>query len=474
VTAAFIGPGTVFTASQAGSRYGYALLWAVAFSVFSAVVLQEMAARLGIVTGSGLAQAIEESVRKSWLRVVVLGLVLLAILVGNAAYQTGNILGGAAGVSVLLGSRASQEATLSMPNGQVRSVQPAPYLGGVDGGKGPAVAGELTLPVLDETNPVGAPMVIAGVAWLLIVSGKFELLQKVLTLLVVLMSGTFLIAAVLSHPDGSQIVSGLLPSIPPGSGWLIVSLIGTTVVPYNLFLHASAAAHRWPADSVRKTDDKQHAIKISARGTSLSVGIGGLVTASILIASAQAFHTESAPAGLVGVNDLAIQLRPVLGDWAGWLFGFGLLAAGLTSAITAPIAAAYTAAGCLGWPNELSDWRLKAVASIVLFVGVVFAIFWGSSPREAIILAQAANGLLLPLIAIFLLIIMNRAQTMFRFRNTLGQNVLGVIVIGVVTVIAIRQLDGVRKEIRKRYETNTPAQKYMGRQTQAEISPLDA
>ena len=89
VTAAFIGPGTIITSSRAGARYGFALLWAVVFSVIATAVLQEMAARLGIVRRSGLSDAIRQSFRRPLLRYAALGLVALAITVGNAAYEGG-------------------------------------------------------------------------------------------------------------------------------------------------------------------------------------------------------------------------------------------------------------------------------------------------------------------------------------------------------------------------------------------------
>ena len=139
------------------------------------------------------------------------------------------------------------------------------------------------------------------------------------------------------------------------------------------------------------------------------------------------------------VGDVARQLQPALGGYAVWLLGIGLFAAGLTSAITAPVAAAYAAAGCFGWPNNLSDRRLKCVAIFVLMIGLGFAIALGGSPAEAILLAQVANGLLLPVVAIFLLVILNRVELMHRFRNKVSDNILGGFVVIVVTLIAIRQ-----------------------------------
>ena len=90
VTAAFIGPGTVTTASIAGANYGFALLWALVFSVLATIVLQEMSARLALVTRQGLAQALRNTYRESWLGSASVLLVVAAVGIGNAAYQTGN------------------------------------------------------------------------------------------------------------------------------------------------------------------------------------------------------------------------------------------------------------------------------------------------------------------------------------------------------------------------------------------------
>ena len=101
VTAAFIGPGTVITASMAGASYGYTLIWALVFSVLSTMVLQEMAARLGIVTGRGLGENLHQLVQQKWLRWPLLLLVVSAIVIGNSAYQGGNISGASLGAEAL-------------------------------------------------------------------------------------------------------------------------------------------------------------------------------------------------------------------------------------------------------------------------------------------------------------------------------------------------------------------------------------
>ena len=103
VTAAFIGPGTVTTASVAGARFGYTLLWAIAFSVFAAIVLQEMSARMGLVTRRGLGEALRSTFARTGPRVAVSALVIAAIAVGNGAYQMGNITGASIGLEALTG-----------------------------------------------------------------------------------------------------------------------------------------------------------------------------------------------------------------------------------------------------------------------------------------------------------------------------------------------------------------------------------
>ena len=119
-----------------------------------------------------------------------------------------------------------------------------------------------------------------------------------------------------------------------------------------------------------------------------------------------------------------------------------MFAAGLTSAITAPVAAAYAAAGCFGWPNNLGDWRLRIVAVIVVLAGVIAAIMWGKSPQQAIAVAQVANGLLLPVLAIFILLIANQSKLMSRHVNSKVFNAIAIAMIVVILLLAVRQFKG--------------------------------
>lgn len=383
VAAAFIGPGTVTTATLAGARYGAGLLWALLFSTLATMALQEMAARLGLVTGSGLGEAIRRRFTGTG-RWLVVGLVVAAIGIGNAAYQTGNLLGGALGLEGVVG-------------------------------------GDLRLWVL----------ALGAMAGALLFTGSYRLVERVMVGLVLVMSATFLATAVMVLPAVEAPLAGLLrPQLPDAGALLMaVGLIGTTVVPYNLFLHASAVRERWPEGETE--------LPFARRDLVSSIAVGGLVSMAILLTSAGTLG--GAGTEVTSAADMARALEPILGAWAGTAFGVGLFAAGLTSAITAPLAAAYAVAGALDWPRDLRDPRLRAVWGGVLLIGVGFGVA-GVSPVPAIVFAQAANGILLPTIAVFLLIVVNdRGWMGDRVNGTLA-NVIGGLVVTVAAVLGGRAL----------------------------------
>lgn len=348
VAAAFIGPGTVVTASRAGAEHGCELLWAILLSVFGAIVLQLLAARLGIVNRMGLGEFIRRRLADSvWLRVAIV-LVISAIGIGNATYQSGNLTGAATGLSSLLG-------------------------------------GTVTTWVV----------VLTVVTTTLLSIGDFKWLQASLIGLVCLLSVAFLLTVGVSLPSVSDVLSGLRPHVDADNWVLVVALIGTTIVPYNLFLHSSSAAKNW------ETMELKSALRQARWDTILSIALGGLVTAAILVTASTAFFEQQQKMG--DVSQIAQQLQPVLGRFSGIAFALGLFAAGLTSSITAPLATSFAVAGVMGWKPDASSLRFKGVAFAVVGIGALLATVNGGAPGETILFAQLANGLLLPAIAFLLL-----------------------------------------------------------------------
>jgi manganese transport protein len=377
IAAAFVGPGTVTVCTLAGANYGYSLLWALLLSIFATIILQEMAARLGLITGKGLPEILRSAISNKIIRVTLIVLVLAAIAVGNTAYEAGNLSGGVLGLQTIFGAQW--------------------YF----------------------------PLLLGAIAFGLLFYGNYKVLEKVLISMVVIMGASFIATAIAIGPDFKEVLQGLFkPQINSDNILTIVGLIGTTVVPYNLFLHASLVSEKWnlPSDlsAVRKD-------------TVISVVLGGLVSMAIIIAATALQGTEVA-----GGAALASALEPVYGSWATYVFSLGILAAGITSAITAPLAAAYVVKGCLGWKGNMKSWSFRGVWIFILVTGVLFSSI-GLKPLDIITFAQIANGLLLPIIAILLLWLVNQ-KLLGSFQNKLWQNIMAVIVILIAVILGAKTL----------------------------------
>ena len=387
VSAAFIGPGTVTVCTLAGVNFGFSLLWALLLSIIACIVLQEMAARLGIITQKGLSEVIREELKNPFFRTLAILLIFSAIVLGNAAYEAGNISGAVLGIS---------------------AVFPAEVM---------------------ELGPVELnfySLLIGLLAFLLLFLGNFKLLERVFIALVAVMSLCFIGTAVLAAPNLYDLLKGLFVPSQGSAGILtVIALIGTTVVPYNLFLHASLVSEKW---------QKQEDLKTARKELFWAISLGGLVSMAIVV--------TAAASGISSVNnaaDLAVGLEPVFGSYATWFMGLGLFAAGITSSITAPLAAAYVVKGCLGWKKGLTSGKFKMVWAGVLLLGVIFSSL-GFRPVEVIKFAQVANGILLPVVAVFLFWIVNRTAVMGKYSNTLLQNLLGLLVLGIAVFLGAKSI----------------------------------
>jgi manganese transport protein len=371
ITAAFIGPGTVTSCAAAGAKFGPTLLWALTFSTVATIVLQEAAARLGILSGRDLGSALRDLGGEGARAVAVKALVVGAIVLGCAAYQAGNLLGAAAGAELATG-----------------------------------------------LSPVLLALVFGVVAAVLLALGAPGTVANVLSITVAVMGIAFLVTALGSALDVPAVLRGaFVPAAPEGSGLLVLGLVGTTVVPYNLFLGSSLAVGKQLGEA--------------RFGISLAIGFGGLISMGILLAGIGVPE----PFSFAAVAD---HLAARLGPWASSLFGWGLCAAGLSSAVTAPLAAALTARGLFARGADDPRWtprgsHYRAVWIGVLLVGLGFAL--SSVPRiPAILVAQAFNGVLLPVAAIFLWLAVND-------RRLLGESGLNGrfanVVTGLVVAVAV-------------------------------------
>lgn len=383
VAAAFIGPGTVTACTLAGASFGYALLWALVFATSATIVLQDMAARLGAGAKLGLGEALLQSAPSPAHKTISTLLVFAALAIGNAAYEAGNLAGGAIGLEAVWGE-----------NGPDRRL-----------------------------FVLGLSFIAGG----LLLHGQYKVLERILIVLVLTMSLAFLVAAIIVKPNILDMFAGLRPHIPSGGTLTAIALIGTTIVPYNLFLHASAAKEKWTGSD---------SISDARNDTIFSVGLGGLV--SILILTTAAATMFGSPHSVQNAADLAKSIEPAFGEMGKYLIGTGLLAAGLTSAITAPMATAYVITEL--WPSKSATTQkltFRITSLGVLIVGAAFSIS-GIKPISLILIAQVANGLLLPIIAGFLLYVMNQKALLGEYTNSKASNFAGIIVLLITLGLGLR------------------------------------
>lgn len=380
VAAAFIGPGTLTTCTMVGVQTSYSLLWAMLFAILATIILQEMSARLGFATQSGLGEALNQQFTSGILRYIFIFLVIGAILVGNAAYEAGNISGGVLGFDLIIGGSKWW------------------------------------------------PVVIGIFCFILMYFGKYKWIERILITLVITMSICFLLTAFMVKPNIGAVLSGFIPSFSDDVNYLLIlAVIGTTVVPYNLFLHASTISKKHGSDGSISEIRKENTV---------SIILGGVISILIIITAAS---TSGTVVNVSSAKDLAIQLEPVFGQGSKLLMGIGLMAAGLSSAITAPLAAAYAAKGIFNWQGDERNPKFRMVWILILVIGVLVSIT--DIERVLIIkFAQITNAILLPFIAIYLLYISNSKKILGNYTNGWLSNILGIMVVLITLLLSFRSM----------------------------------
>ena len=384
VAAAFIGPGTITTASVAGATTGITLIWAIVFSVLATVLLQELAVRSALTTDRDLASLIKGFGAGRWWGTPLLLLIILAVGVGNAAYQSGNLSGAGIGLSTALG--------------------------------------------IDSAIVV---LLCAIAAAILIVINRYRWLERILVALVAMMGVLFSALAILLAPLLLVQSEGrLLPDFSTTNLTLVLALIGTTVVPYNLFLHATAARQRWQGCSVGV------ALSGARWESCVAIFFGGVTTVAIVVVAAALVPgtTDQSPLNAV-ISAIEVQLP----GWGAIVLGIGLFAAGLTSAIAAPVAAGWTICGAMGWSVDPDSSSFKIVALTVVLIGSFFALVT-TRPAALIVTAQVTNALLLPLIALVLMMVANSALLPSGYRNSVMLNTLAALVLATMALLAVGKL----------------------------------
>ncbi|NBC58058.1 MAG: divalent metal cation transporter [Bacteroidetes bacterium] len=386
IAAAFIGPGTVSVCALAGIQNGYALIWVMLVSMFLTVFLQELSARMAIVFQKDLIELIKLHFgNKILLKYLVYALIFMAIIFGNAAYEAGNLSGVNIGLQIM---------DYNSFHFKIFGIQ-------------------LNYAIL----------LISFLAFIILHLKSYHYIEKTLMILVGLLSLSFIFSAVITTHHLKDLFNGIFtPAISQKDILLVSALIGTTVVPYNLFLHASLAKQKW------KNDKGIYSMRVD---TFIAVALGILVSICIIITSANVSNK------IDEVSQLGIALEPLYGSFSVYLLGGGYIAAGLTSAVTAPLAAAFVLNTLFDFNYRIESIQFKRLSYAILLIGCIIATL-DFNPINVITAAQIANAIALPVMVIILIWLSKKAFS--ANDNFIPRDLINIIVILICLALSLASL----------------------------------
>lgn len=386
MAASIIGPGTVTTASTQGASYGYTSLWLILVSCVIAYFFQEPGSRIAIGLNKDMMIGIREHMGKK-----TAILLYVVVLVGSLAFQAGNVSG------------ATMALTYFFPG----------------------------------TSAVMWAVAISAVGCIIYLANKFSLVENVNQILIILMVLAFVITAFASGPSiGDLFTEGFSFHIPGGNATLALSLLATTVCP-NLVLGFSA----FTLAKYGKVDDPVRAIKMSNFGLGFNMGVAFFITSAIVVCAGTVLHPQGITISSAG--EMAGQLVPILGRFAGVFFALGLFAAAFSSVLYHITLQERLLPKALGLDPNPKATHNRVITAVVLLVPILIIAISGSSPVSLIITAQALNGFALPLVFIISWKLTSDKKFMGEYVNTKIQNTIFSIVTLLTLVFAINALRGV-------------------------------
>ena len=390
----FLGPGVITgaagddaggiaTYASIGAQYGYTLLWVMGPITIALIVVQIMVARMGVVTGKGFAELIREEFGVKWS-----AFAMLVLLIANSTVTVAEFAGIAA-------------------------------------------AGEL----FNIPRIISVPL-MAVVVWLIVVRASYTVAEKIFILLSTALL-TYVGAAFLANPDWGDVGRSLVtPSFIPEAGYLttLVALVGTTITPYMLFYLQSSISDK----GVRVAD-------YAAERTDVVLGslLTTVIAVFIIVSTAATLHTEGI---LVNApEDAARALEPLAGPYARVLFGLGLFGASMLAASVLPLSTAYAVCGAFGWERGVSrSWSeapiFNSLYTALIAIAAAFVLIPGLPLIQVIVATQFLNGLLLPIVLIFVLRLVNDRDVMGKHTNNRAFNVISYGTTGILILLTIALL----------------------------------
>lgn len=376
--------GGIATYTQAGARYGYDLIWVMLLLTLSFAVVQEMCARLGAATGRGLLDLIRERYGIAWALFAI-----VVILIANGGVTVSEFVGIGAAMELMGVSK---------------------YI----------------------AIPLGALLI-----WYLVIFGTYSKVEKIL-LLMTLVFFAYPVAAYMAHPDWSEVARGaFVPQFraDPAYIFIIVGLLGTTITPYIQIFQQSSLVEKGVA--------RRH---YGPERIDAYVGaiFSNLMSISLIIATAATLYVAG-QRDVTSAADAARALEPVVGSAARMLFGIGLLGAALLAGAVLPLATAYAVSEAFGAPKGVNlDFRRGKVFfslfTALIVVGATLALIPNIPVMKLLVGVQVLNGILLPIILVFILLLINDKRLTADLKNTRRNNVLGIGTLILITAAVLVML----------------------------------
>jgi Mn2+/Fe2+ NRAMP family transporter len=371
--------GGISTFSVAGASYGYFTLWCVPIAMLFLMVVQESAARMGAQTGKGFAALIREN-----FGIRLTALAMLALLIANVGTSLSEFAGIAAGMELF------------------------------------GVSKYISVPV-------------AGIAvWALIMGGSYKRTEKIF-MIISLVFLTYVVAAFISEPDWGEVaVRTAVPHLVFDKGFfaLIIAIIGTTIAPWMIFFGQSNVVEK--GADIKRLFYQRVDVFSGAVVACLVVWFIIITTGTVLFS--QGIVVESA-------EDAANALAPIVGPYAKQLFGAGFVGASFLAACVLPLTTAYAICEAFGWERGVDrTWAeapaFKTLFTVIITLSCVVVLVPHINLMGIMLTAQFVNGILLPVLLVFLMIIINNRRVMGAFKNGKLANALSFLTISVVIVLS--------------------------------------
>jgi NRAMP (natural resistance-associated macrophage protein)-like metal ion transporter len=360
--------GGITTYSVAGAMYGYRLLWTLIPSFIALLTVQEMNARMGVVTGKGLADLIRESFG---VRITFYMFIFLLIAdVGNTATEFAGVAG--------------------------------------------------SMNIFGVSKYISVPLAAIAV-WVLVLKGNYKFAERVFLLFSVFLL-SYVVSAVLAGPDWKVIGSAIItPTVQFDSEYLItvLGIIGTTVAPWMQFYMQSAVIEKG-----LKVSDYKYTLWDVVLGCIATV----VVAFFIIVACAATLHVNGIK--ITEASDAAMALQPLAGALAGQLFAFGLFVASIFSAAILPLATAFYVCEAFGFEAGIDKKFSEApqfyfLFTVIILIGAGIILIPGAPLIAITIWTQVINAILLPVVLICMMVIINDKEIMEDYTNNRLQNVIG-------------------------------------------------